>query len=160
LEGGGVLKRGLGDVALLTAFLARVSTKLDLMARDTAMIRWHKGVEKVRWAKVRQWWGRKERLEVLHCCCLSGMCRLEVGGRGRLGNGQYQSWLRGNRVGKWVRPRFCAAVPGSLNGLRETHGRQTTSIGSAPGRHGLSEHFRDRAQLPAVGHSTVVLRAF
>jgi hypothetical protein len=35
LEGGGVLKRGLGDVALLTAFLARVSTKFDLMARDT-----------------------------------------------------------------------------------------------------------------------------
>jgi hypothetical protein len=35
LEGGGVLKRGLEDVALLTAFLARVSTKLDLMARDT-----------------------------------------------------------------------------------------------------------------------------
>jgi hypothetical protein len=34
-EGGGVLKRGLGDVALLTAFLARVSTKLDLMACDT-----------------------------------------------------------------------------------------------------------------------------
>jgi hypothetical protein len=35
LEGGGVLKRGLGDVALLTAFLVRVSTKLDLMACDT-----------------------------------------------------------------------------------------------------------------------------
>ncbi len=35
LEGGGVFKRELGDVALLTAFLAKVSTKFDLMARDT-----------------------------------------------------------------------------------------------------------------------------
>jgi hypothetical protein len=35
LEGGGVLKRGLVDVALLAAFPDKVSTKLDLMAGDT-----------------------------------------------------------------------------------------------------------------------------
>jgi hypothetical protein len=35
LDGGGVLERGLGDGALLTAFLAKVSTKYDLIARAT-----------------------------------------------------------------------------------------------------------------------------
>jgi hypothetical protein len=45
LEDGGELKRGLGEEALLVAFLVRVSTKLDFIDRATEKTVWHEGVQ-------------------------------------------------------------------------------------------------------------------
>jgi hypothetical protein len=130
--GVGVLDSGLG---LFVDVLAKVSTKLDLIDRATednvARRRRVRSVgEGVLVALVEEAKISAVRCSIViqaFCACLYFW---DLGWRQLAG--QYQRLVRRNRVGIRVRPRFHAAVDGSLYRLRETDVWQTTSIGSGP----------------------------